>query len=205
MSVGTAALSWCIYQATAFEQPKFDLGSQSKRKDKPVLTACSRRKPSSNCLRFANPAEAATNPANMARIGAKLRQHAFRTICNFWFFDAEFFFRKTNIRFFFSENNSVSDRFFIISVDFGGARLVLTSKSASSRYFASDGRVLRPARGLEAMINDWWSMIDDYWLTTDDYNDSWFMTHDWWLMSDEWWLMTDDWLMINDLWLMTIG
>ena len=37
------------------------------------------------------------------------------------------------------------------SGDFGGARLVLTSKSASSRYFASDGRVLRPVRGLEAV------------------------------------------------------
>ena len=30
----------------------------------------------------------------MARIAAKLRQNAFRTICNFRFFDAEFFFSK---------------------------------------------------------------------------------------------------------------
>ena len=28
-------------------------------------------------------------PSNMAPIGAKLRQHAFRTICNFRFFDSE--------------------------------------------------------------------------------------------------------------------
>ena len=31
----------------------------------------------------------AVYPSNMAWIGAKLRQHMFRTICNFSFFDAE--------------------------------------------------------------------------------------------------------------------
>ena len=40
------------------------------------------------------PAEATTNSANMAPIGAKLRQNAFRTICNFRFFEADFFVRK---------------------------------------------------------------------------------------------------------------
>ena len=35
--------------------------------------------------------------------------------------------------------------------DFGGARLVLTAKSGSSKYFASDWRVLRSIRGLEAV------------------------------------------------------
>ena len=47
-----------------------------------------------HCLRFANPSEATTNPANMARISTKLRQNAFRTICNFRFFDTKKIFRK---------------------------------------------------------------------------------------------------------------
>ena len=46
-------------------------------------------------------------------------------------------------------------------MDFGGARLVLTSKSDSWRFFASDGRGLRPVRGLEAMIDDSRSVTDD--------------------------------------------
>ena len=33
-------------------------------------------------------------PPNLAPIGAKLRQRAFRKICNFRFFDAEIFFRQ---------------------------------------------------------------------------------------------------------------
>ena len=33
-------------------------------------------------------------PSNLAPIGAKLRQCAFRKICNFRFFDAENFFRQ---------------------------------------------------------------------------------------------------------------
>ena len=65
--------------------------------------------------------------------------------------------------------------FSLFSVDFGGARLVLTSKSDSWRFFASDGRVLRPVRGLEAMIDDESSMIDDFWLKT---NDEWLKTDD---------------------------
>ena len=45
-----------------------------------------------DCLRSANPAEATTNSANMAPIGAKLQQNAFQTICNFQVFDAGIFF-----------------------------------------------------------------------------------------------------------------
>ena len=58
-----------------------------------------------HCLRFANPAEAATNSANMAGISAKLRQHAFRTICNFQFFDTKKEFEKEKIGFFFFGKN----------------------------------------------------------------------------------------------------
>ena len=48
-------------------------------------------------FRFARPTEAARHdayPSNMAPIGAKLRQHAFQTICNFRFFDAGKNFRQ---------------------------------------------------------------------------------------------------------------
>ena len=103
-----------------------------------------------DCLRFANPAEATTNSANMAPIGAKLRQNAFRKICNFRFFRAEIFFSKQfskNFRFFFFD-------FSQFSTDFGGARLFLTSKSGSWRHFAADGRILRPVRGLEAVTSN---------------------------------------------------
>ena len=54
------------------------------------------------------------------------------------------------------------------SSDFGGFGEFWTSKSGSWRHFAADGRVLRPVRGLEAMIHDYWSLTDDYWLETDD-------------------------------------
>ena len=40
-------------------------------------------------------------PSNFARIAAKLRENAFRTICNFRFFDAEIFFSKKKFGFFF--------------------------------------------------------------------------------------------------------
>ena len=99
-----------------------------------------------NCLRFANPAEAATNSANMARIAAKLRQNAFRKICNFRFFRDEKKFSK-----FFSKIFQIFSGFSQFSTDFGGARLFWTSKSSSWRHFAADGRVLRPVRGLEAV------------------------------------------------------
>ena len=73
-----------------------------------------------NRLRFANPAEATTNSANMAPIGAKLRQNAFRTICNFRFVDADFFFRNFfSAEFFFSDFFSVFRYFRQILEDLG--------------------------------------------------------------------------------------
>ena len=39
-------------------------------------------------------------------------------------------------------------RFFIILADFRGARLLLMSKSSSSRFFALDGQIFRPVRRL---------------------------------------------------------
>ena len=62
------------------------------------------------------PAEATTKSASMAPIGAKLRQNAFRTICNFRFFDADKIFSKQFFgRFFFSD---FFFRFFVIFVRF---------------------------------------------------------------------------------------
>ena len=57
----------------------------------------------------------------MAPIGAKLRQNAFRTICNFRFFDAEKFFSKKNSGrfFFFSDFFSVFRYFRQILEDLG--------------------------------------------------------------------------------------
>ena len=80
-----------------------------------------------------------TNSANMAPISAKLRQNAFRTICNFQFFVAEFFFRK----------NSDFGGFSLFSIDFGGARDFWASKSDSSMYFASGGQIFRSVGRLE--------------------------------------------------------
>ena len=81
-------------------------------------------------------------PSNMAPIATKLRQNAFRTICNFQFFFAKkFFFRKKIEKFSVSD-----DRFSWFSADFGGASLFLTSKSCSWRYFASDAPILRSVR-----------------------------------------------------------
>ena len=74
-------------------------------------------------------------PSNFAPIAAKLRQRAFQTICKFRFFDAEIFF---------SEKIGFSS----FSVDFRGARLFLTSKSSSSRFFASDGQIFGSVRRL---------------------------------------------------------
>ena len=83
-------------------------------------------------------------PSNFAPIAAKLRQRAFQTICKFRFFDVE---KKK------SEKNS--DLFFgfsSFSVDFRGARLFLTSKSSSSRFFALDGQIFRSVRRLELIF-----------------------------------------------------
>ena len=79
-------------------------------------------------------------PSNLVPNGAKLRQRAFRKICKFRFFDAE---KKK------SENNS--DLFFgfsLFSEDSRGARLFLTSKSSSSRFFAFDGQIFWSLRRL---------------------------------------------------------
>ena len=83
-------------------------------------------------------------PSNFAPIATKLRQRAFQTICKFRFFDAKKLFQK-----------EISDLFFgfsSFSTDFRGARLVLTSKSGSSRYFASDGQIFRSVRRLELIF-----------------------------------------------------
>ena len=63
-------------------------------------------------------------------------------------------FEKKNRIFFFRKKFRFRVGFSSFSADFGGARFVLMSKSDSSRFFASDGRVLRLVRGLEATIND---------------------------------------------------
>ena len=79
-------------------------------------------------------------PSNFAPIAAKLRQRAFQTICKFRFFDAGNFFSENFSDFLF--------RFSSFSADFGGARLVLTSKSNSLRFFALDGQFFRSVRRL---------------------------------------------------------
>ena len=82
-----------------------------------------------------------------ARIAAKLRQNAFRTICNFRFFDAEIFFSKKIFgRIFFF---GFFFGFSLFSSDFGGSGDFWTSKSASRRYFASDGQIFRSVGRLE--------------------------------------------------------
>ena len=43
--------------------------------------------------------------------------------------------------------------------DFGGARLVLTSKSDSWRYFASDGQIFRSVGRLELILESGWSCL----------------------------------------------
>ena len=80
-------------------------------------------------------------PSNFAPIATKLRQRAFQTICKFRFFDVEIVFSEKNSDFFFFGFSS-------FSVDFRGARLFLTSKSSSSRFFALDGQIFRSVRRL---------------------------------------------------------
>ena len=79
-------------------------------------------------------------PSNFAPIATKLRQRAFHTICKFRFFDAPKIFFAKFFGFFFG--------FSSFSVDFRGARLFLTSKSSSSRFFALDGQIFRSVRPL---------------------------------------------------------
>ena len=83
-------------------------------------------------------------PSNFAPIATKLRQRAFQTICKFRFFDAEKKKMKKKSDFFFG--------FSSFSVDFRGARLFLTSKSSSSRFFALDGQIFRSVRRLQLIF-----------------------------------------------------
>ena len=83
-------------------------------------------------------------PSNIAPIATKLRQRAFRTICNFRFFDFDIFFSEKLSDFF-----SV---FLYFQADFREARCFLTSKSSSSRNFASDGQISRSVRHLEPIF-----------------------------------------------------
>ena len=80
-------------------------------------------------------------PSNFAPIAAKLRQRAFQTICKFRFFDVE-----KNKK---SEQKSdLFSGFSLFLVDFRGAKLSLTSKSSSSRFFALDGQIFESVRPL---------------------------------------------------------
>ena len=83
-------------------------------------------------------------PSNFAPIAAKLRQRAFQTTCKFRFSYVENFLRKKFWIFFFG--------FSSFSADFRGARLFLTSKSNSSRFFALDGQIFRSVRPLELIF-----------------------------------------------------
>ena len=80
----------------------------------------------------------------MAPIAAKLRQRAFQTICKVRCFDSENFFPEEKSDFFFVCS--------LFSADFRGARLFLTSKSSSSRFFALDGQFVRSVRRLELIF-----------------------------------------------------
>ena len=78
------------------------------------------------------------NCSNMAQIGAKLCQNAFRTILNVSSFDAENFFSAK-----FSDHNF---RFSLIWCGFGRSTAERTSKSASTPNFALDRLILRSVR-----------------------------------------------------------
>ena len=97
-------------------------------------------------LRSARPAEAATNferpftPRTSLRSPRNFGNARFRRFANFDFLTSKIFFRKKFRIFFFG--------FSSFSVDFRGARLFLTSKSSSSRFFALDGQIFRSVRRL---------------------------------------------------------
>ena len=78
------------------------------------------------------------NSSNMARIGAKLCQNAFRTILHVSSFDAE---KKKSAK--FSDHNF---RFSLIWRGFGRSTAERTSKSASTSNFALDRLILRSVR-----------------------------------------------------------
>ena len=76
--------------------------------------------------------------SNFRPIALKLRQNTFQTVCN-----------KKNVGQKFGAKHFGSGvRFSSFSIDFGGARLFLTSKSSSSRFFAVDGQIFRSVRPL---------------------------------------------------------
>ena len=85
-------------------------------------------------------------PSKLAPVGVKIRQNAFRTIRNFRFFDADFFFPKTKFGSF-----SLFHDFRQILEELG---IFCHKKSGSLRYFASDGQILRWVRRLELIIRD---------------------------------------------------
>ena len=68
----------------------------------------------------------------------------FRRFANFDFLTPKKKNRKKNSDLFFG--------FSLFSVDFRGARLFLTSKSSSSRFFALDGQIFRSVRRLELIF-----------------------------------------------------
>ena len=82
----------------------------------------------------------AVYPPNMARIGAKLWQNAFQTICKFSFFDAEFFFSEKKIgqkfrgRVFFKKVRFWRSYEFLIRV----GRCVVKSYCPNCPYFWGD-------------------------------------------------------------------
>ena len=68
----------------------------------------------------------------------------FRRFANFDFLTPKIFFSEKSLDFVFG--------FSLFSADFRGARLFLTSKSSSSRFFALDGQIFRSVRPLELIF-----------------------------------------------------
>ena len=112
-----------------------------------VLSNTRRGGTPAHCLRSARPAEAATNferpftPRTSLRSARNFRNARFRRFANFDFLTSIFFFWIFCFVFFVFGFSS-------FSVDFRGARLFLTSKSSSSRFFALDGQIFRSVRRL---------------------------------------------------------
>ena len=117
-----------------------------------------------NFLRSARPAEAA-----IAKVFAKIRQKIL--FCKFFGRAGRTGTSRTTSCQNFSlerplavpknqKNEKQKTEFFMVSelsfssflIDFGGARLFLTSKSSSSRFFALDGQIFRSVRRLELIF-----------------------------------------------------
>ena len=79
-------------------------------------------------------------PSNKARIGVKLWQNAFQTICNFSFFDVEKKWWKKNLRNIFGINNFFKKVTFWMSYEFliRVGRCVVKSYCPNSLYFWGD-------------------------------------------------------------------